>query len=115
MKELPINDHSAGLLYERLIMRAFNCREGENGAKAGYFQNLYRAERKESHGLMAGSFQDQFEDIQNNLVKAIQKLGVHQDLSELLDIEGRIKSCSTTNCLAKEVKYIIILLAAREQ
>lgn len=112
---MPINIHSAGLLYERLIMKAFNCCPGENGAKAGYFMNLYKAEQEESHELIKGSYREQYEDIRSNLlnaVKEIQKKGLNT--SEFAEIEKRINTCSTANCLAKQVKYALAILAGRD-
>lgn len=111
---MPINKHSAGILYERLIMRAFNCQKGENGAKAGYFKNLYKAEQVESDDLIKGSYREQFEDIRNYLIEAlqeIQKKGLNS--VEFSEIEKRINACSTANCLAKQVKYALSILAVR--
>lgn len=112
---MPINEHSAGILYERLIMKAYNCRLNENGAKAGYFKNLYRAERAESNDLIKESYREQFEDIRGNLLNAIrevQKRGLNT--KELSEMEERINTCSTANCLAKQVKHALTILAGRD-
>ena len=112
---MPINIHSAGLLYERLIIKAFNCRQGENGAKAGYFKNLYKAEQDEQHEPIKGSYSEQYEDIRSNIlnaVKEIQKRGLNT--REFSEIENRINTCSTANCLAKQVKYALTILSGRD-
>lgn len=112
---MPINEYTAGLQYERLIVRAFNGSRGGREAKAGYFQNLYKAERGEFRDLDAESYREQFEDIRNYLkgaVKRLQQNGL--DTAEFIDIEERINTCSTANCLAKQIKYALTLLASRE-
>lgn len=112
---MPINEHSAGLLYERLIMKAFNCRQGQNGANAGYFKNLYRAERAESQDLIKSTYREQYEDIRTNILDAVQevqKKGL--DTVEFSEIEKRLNNCSTANCLAKQVQYALTILAGRD-
>lgn len=108
---MPINEHTAGLQYERLIMKAFNCRYGENGAKGNNFKNLYLAERGDPSGLVTESYKEQFEDIRNNLfgaLKELQNKGLDKD--KLNSFAKRIDTCSTANCLAKQVKKIHIFL-----
>lgn len=112
---MPINEFTAGLQYERLINKAFPELSEETEAKSGYFQDLYKAERGETSGLIAGSYREQFEDIRSNLIKAVQQLQKSGlDSNEFEDIEKRINTCSTANCLAKQVKYALMLIAGRE-
>ena len=112
---MPINEHSAGILYERLIMKAFKCRKDQNGARAEYFINLSRAERAETDDLIKETYREQFEDIRKNLLNAlkeVQKGGMNA--LEFGEIEKRINTCSTANCLAKQVKHALAVLVSRD-
>lgn len=88
--------------YQTLIQRAFKCGEGKHGARRGYFQNLYRAERGESYGLLGGTFQIQFIDIKHHIYQTLyefQKSEYNKD--KFIVLEERLKDCKTVKCLSE--------------
>ncbi|MEO2061944.1 MAG: hypothetical protein ABGW97_03090 [Christiangramia sp.] len=98
------SEHLAGSRYETLIKKAFNCGEGDkHGARRGYFINLYRAERGESSGLLGGSFEDQFDEIKENIRAALIEFDSNPSF-EMKELISEIDNCENTDCLSAVVK-----------
>lgn len=88
--------------YQTFIQRAYKCGEGKHGARRGFFQNLYRAERGESAGLFGGSFNEQFKDIKYNISKALDEFSKSEEFREELTLlNNRLRDCKTVNCLSE--------------
>ncbi len=105
---MSAQNYTQAMRYEMFIRNAFNCPRGNrNGADLNFMNNTMTMEDGETFAKHLGSFEKQFEKVQNYISKALIKLSKTKPYSKESNffnlLNKELEFCSTTKDLMEIV------------